>query len=100
MITIPEPPELRQLARKEIALLVGFLFLGLVIMPIVIYFVGQSVFGTYGGVGYVDFFGTLSGKVRSGDLVAWFLILSPYLGWQCLRLMSFAWRSVDRPERL
>ncbi len=65
-------------------------------MPIMIFFVGKSVFGAYGGVGYVDFFATLSGKVRNGDLVAWFLILSPYLGWQCLRLMVFAWRISGR----
>jgi len=61
-------------------------------MPLVIYFVGQSVFGTYGGIGYIDFYGTLSGKIRGGDFVAWILILSPYVGWQIVRLMIFAWR--------
>jgi len=89
-------PGLRQIATKEIALLTGFLFLGLVVMPIAIFAVGQSFFGTYGGVGYADFFATLSAKVRNGDLVAWFLILSPYLSWQCLRLMVFAWRISGR----
>ena len=96
MNTTTEPPGIRQLAGKEIALFTGLLFAGLVIMPILIYFVGQSVFGTYGGIGYGDFFGTLADKVRSGDIVAWFLILSPYLGWQCLRLMVFAWRISGR----
>ncbi len=80
------------MATKEIALLTGFLFFGLVVMPVIIFQVGQTLFGAYGGVGYGDFFATLSGKVRNGDLVAWFLILSPYLGWQCLRLIVFAWR--------
>lgn len=92
MNTTTNPPDRRQLATKEIALLTGFLFFGLVILPIMVYFVGQSVFGTYGGIGYGDFFGNLSEKIRHGDLVAWFLVLSPYLGWQCLRLMIFAWR--------
>lgn len=96
MNTTTKPPALRQLATKEIALFTGLLFLGLVILPILIYFVGQSVFGAYGGVGYVDFFGTLGSKIRNGDIVAWFLILSPYLGWQCLRLMVFAWRFTGR----
>ena len=96
MNTTTRSSGIRQLASKEIALFTGLLFLGLAIMPILIYFVGQSVFGTYGGVGYGDFFGTLSNKVRSGDFVAWFLILSPYLGWQCLRLMIFAWRISGR----
>jgi hypothetical protein len=90
------PPELRRLATKELAILAGLLFVGLVVMPIIIYWVGQSVFGDYGGVGFGDFFGTLSGKVRTGDMVAWILILSPYLGWQCLRLMIFAWRVLGR----
>jgi hypothetical protein len=88
----------RQLATKEVALLTGFLFFGLVVMPVVIYFVGQTVFGTYGGLGYGDFFGTLSTKVRNGDYVAWFLVLSPYLGWQILRLLAFAWRRTGQTQ--
>jgi len=89
---ITQPSSVRQRATKELAYLTGFLFLGLVIVPIIIFQVGQAVFGAYGGAGYGDFFGTLSAKVRSGDSVAWFLILSPYLGWQCLRLLIFGWR--------
>lgn len=84
--------EFRRLATKELALLTGFLFFGLVIMPVVIYYVGQAVFGSYGGHGYGSFFGTLTSKITSGDYVAWFLVLSPYLGWQILRLLAFAWR--------
>ena len=79
-------------ARKETSLLVAFLFLGLIVMPVEIYLVGQSIFGEYGGQGYGQFFGELSGRIRSGDGVAWFLVLSPYLGWQSLRLMLFGWR--------
>jgi len=72
------------------------LFVGIVLLPLAIWFVGKAVFGAYGGAGYADFFGTLSGKIRSGDLVAWFLVLSPYIVWQCLRLMVFGWRSVGK----
>jgi hypothetical protein len=98
-VTITSPlPGLRQIATKEIALLSGFLFFGLVILPMLIYYVGNAVFGAYGGFGYGDFFGTLSQKVRSGDSVAWFLIFSPYLGWQCLRLTAFAWRLAGKPN--
>ena len=96
MNTTTKPSAIRQIATREIALFTGLLFLGLVIMPILIYYVGQFVFGTYGGVGYGDFFGTLGGKIRNGDIVAWFLILSPYFGWQCLRLLMFAWRISGR----
>ena len=75
----------------------GLLFAGLVLLPIAIYVVGGEVFGDYGGAGFSDFFGVLSGKVRSGDTVAWFLVLSPYLVWQILRLTAFCWRLAGRP---
>ena len=78
--------------RKEVALFVGFLFLGFVVMPIAIYFIGQAIFGNYGGQGYGEFFGDLSGRIRSGDGAAWFLVLSPYIGWQILRLIGLGWR--------
>ena len=86
----------KQRAYKEIALFVGLLFLGFVIMPIAIYWVGQNVFGRYGGHGYTEFFGNLSGQIRGGDRIAWFFVLSPYLAWQVLRLTRFAWRKVSK----
>ncbi len=72
--------------------MLGLLFLGFVIMPVAIYWVGQLVLGQFGGHGYADFFGNLSAKIRGGEPVAWFFVLSPYLAWQILRLMLFAWR--------
>ncbi len=83
---------IKQIARREAAVLLGLLFVGLVLMPFGIYLVGQEVFGEYGGHGYGDFFGTLSGKIRNRDAVAWFLVLSPYLAWQFVRLVLLAWR--------
>lgn len=99
MTSTAAPLHARQVASKELALLTGLLFFGLVVLPVIIYNVGQSVFGAYGGLGYADFFGTLSAKIRGGDVFAWFLILSPYLGWQCLRLMIFAWRISGSSKR-
>lgn len=83
-------------ATKEIALLSVLLFVGVVVMPIAIFLVGKQFFGAYGGHGYGDFFGTLSAKIRSGDIVAWFLIMSPYLAWQTLRLTAFGWKVFGR----
>ncbi len=93
----PKSSGIRQVIRKEVALLAGLLFLGLVIMPIGIFWIGQTMFGTYGGHGYGEFFGTISEKIRAGDAVAWFLALAPYLAWQCLRLMLKAWRLLSSP---
>ncbi len=77
-------------------LFVGLLFFGFVLMPVIIWFVGKAVFGAYGGAGYTEFFGTLSGKIRSGDGVAWFLVLSPWLTWQILRLVAYGWRAAGK----
>ena len=82
--------------KKEIALFLCLLFCGLVLMPVGIWIVGKAVFGEYGGAGYADFFGNLSGKIRSGDTVAWFLVLSPWLAWQVLRLAALGWRAAGR----
>lgn len=87
---------IRKIIVREAALLLGLLFVGLVVLPVAIYFVGQLVFGEYGGSGYVHFFSELSGKVRAGDRAAWFLVLSPYLGWQALRLIGLGWRVAGR----
>lgn len=87
---------LKQLALRETALFLGLLFLGFVIVPIPIYIVGQELLGEFGGDGYGDFFGTLSARIRSGDLVAWFFVLSPYLAWQVMRLSLRAWHAVSK----
>jgi len=86
---------LKQRILKEAALFTGLLFVGLVLMPIAIYWVGQNVFGEYGGQGYSDFFGTLGTKIRGGEPVSWFFVLSPYLAWQLLRLTGLAWRRLN-----
>ena len=82
---------LSTLLKKEAAVFLVLLLIGLVLLPICIWFVGNAVFGAYDGAGYSDFFGTLSGKIRSGNPVAWFLVLSPWIVWQCLRLIAFGW---------
>ncbi len=90
---------LRKAVIREAALLLGFVFVGLVLLPLAIYFVGQAIFGDYGGDGYGHFFSELSGRIRAGDAAAWFLVLSPYLGWQSLRLIALGWRTAGRrPE--
>jgi len=82
----------KQRLLRELALFLGLLFVGLVLLPIAIYLVGREVFGEYGGHGFGDFFSTLSGRVRNGETVALFLVLSPYFTWQILRLTAMAWR--------
>ena len=78
--------------KKEAALFVALLFVGLVLLPVLVWFVGKAIFGAYGGHGFADFFGNLSGRIRSGNLGAWFLVLSPWLALQIIRLAALGWR--------
>ena len=82
--------------KTEAMLFIGSLFIGLVLLPVAVWFVGHAVFGAYEGAGYTAFFGMLSGKIRSGDAVAWFLVLSPWLVLQCVRLMALGWRAAAK----
>ncbi len=88
----------KKLAFKEFTVFVSLLFVGFVLMPIVIYWIGQNIFGNYGGNGYGDFFGTLSAKIRNGEIVAWLFVLSPYLAWQSFRLTRLAWHKAGGPK--
>lgn len=90
------PSPIVTILKKEGALFTILLSFGFILLPIAVWFVGKTVFGAYGGAGFSDFFGTLSGKIRSGDLVAWFLVLSPYLVWQCGRLTVLGWRAAGK----
>ena len=85
---------LKRAALRESALFFGLLFFGFVIAPIVIFLIGQRTLGEFGGYGYSDFFGSLSARIRQGDPLAWFFVLSPYLAWQVLRFSLFAWRKL------
>ena len=78
--------------RKEALLLLILFAAGIVLMPAVIYFIGQMIFGNYGGDGFGDFFGTIGKKLIAADGVAWLLVASPYLILQCLRITAYAWR--------
>jgi hypothetical protein len=82
--------------RKETALFLLLFLFGLVVLPICIWFTGKLVFGAYGGTGYGEFFGALSLRIRSFDPVAWFLVLSPWLVCQVVRLMLLGWRSAGK----
>ena len=87
---------MKQRLMLECAVFLGLVFFGLAVLPIFIYLIGGEVFGDYGKQGFSGFFGTLSGRVRNGDPVAVFLVLSPYLCWSILRLSIRGWRFAGR----
>ncbi len=84
------------------ALLFGILGLcGLLLLPLAIFFVGNEVFGAYGGDGFGHFFESILKRLANADRFAWLLVLSPYLVMQLLRMMAMAWRltGTAKPER-
>ena len=85
-------PPMKSTAKKELALLVGLLFFGLLLLPVAIYIVGGFVFGEYGGAGFSEFYGRIHSALRGGDPVVLFLVFSPYLVWQLTRLVASLFR--------
>ena len=82
--------------KKESLLFLWLLLVGLFVLPGAIYLIGRAMFGEYGGSGFSAFYGLLHSELRSGEYSVWFLILSPYLVWQILRLtLKFFRRTVD-----
>jgi hypothetical protein len=67
------------------------LFIGVLLLPGAIYLVGGVVFGDYDG-GYGVFFQGLMSDLFQGKGSTWFLVLSPYLAVQAIRLAMFSAR--------
>ena len=83
---------LKRIAIRESSLFAGCLLIGMLLLPIAIFAVGKTVFGAYGGDGYLEFFTRLTMKVFAFHGDAWFLVLSPYLALQTARLTLRGWR--------
>ena len=83
---------LKKTARKEFGIFVILFLVGLLFLPVLIYFIGKAIFGAYDGSGFATFYGNLQSEFRAGQPVVWFLMLSPYLAWQLLRVTRWAFR--------
>lgn len=93
-----ETHELKTRLVKEVALLAILGFIGMAVLPLCIWFVGQAVFGEYGSGGVISFFGALQRELFAGEPAVWFLLLSPYILWQVLRLTLWGFRRLGRPH--
>ena len=78
--------------RKELATLVLLGLLGVFFVPLAIYLVGAEIFGDYAGHGFGEFYRDIHSDFRDGQPVVVFLLLSPYLVWQLLRLSFYGFR--------
>ena len=80
--------------RKELLTLLLLFFAGVLLLPIAIYVVGSDVFGSYIGGGFSKFYGEIHSDLRDGQNVAIFLLLSPTIIWQLMRLTFHLFRKM------
>lgn len=88
----------KTIAVKETVLFLCLVFFGLALLPLAMYLVGQAFFGDYGDGGISGFYGQLQREFRDGEPAVWFLLLSPYLLWQLVRLTVWSFRRSKRME--
>ena len=81
---------------RECALFLVLFLAGIFLLPSLIYLIGDSLFGDYGGTGFSAFYGELHSRFRAGDLGVWFLALAPYVVWQLMRLTFRSFRRLGR----
>ena len=89
------PAETSLLAKppvRELLLFLVLLLLGMTVLPLAVFYVGDLVFGGYGGDGFGHFLETLLKRLGSADRFVWLLVLSPYVVFQLFRITRIAWR--------
>ena len=83
-----------QAIRREIAIAAALLVVGLVLLPLAIYWVGREVAGEYaGGGGPLGLADQIWSDLLQLEPAAWLLVLSPYLFVQLARLVRRTWRA-------
>ena len=91
-----QPTESRgaTLVRRELILAGLLVPVGLFLLPVAIYFTGQTLLGSYSedGQGLARLYGDIFSDLGRGFLPAWILVLSPWLGIQILRLVIWPLR--------
>lgn len=79
--------------RREIAIAAALLAVGLVLLPLAVYWVGRHVAGEYaGGGGPLGLADQIWSDLIQLEPAAWLLVLSPYLFVQLARLLRRTWR--------
>jgi hypothetical protein len=78
--------------KREVLWFIGMLAFGILVLPVLVFFVGQVVFGAYEGDGYGGFFSALLEQLLAFDGYAWFLVLSPFICISILRLLGKSWK--------
>ena len=78
--------------RRAAPLLLLALLVGLIVLPIAVYYTGHEVLGPYADGGLLRFWGDFFVGLGHGGLPWWFLALGPYVLVMFCRVARFAWR--------
>ena len=78
--------------KLELIFLLALLAVGLIGLPLLIYFTAAPVAGEYPGDGLWGLTKHIWTDLGRGRAIAWLLVLSPYLFVQLLRLAVISWR--------
>jgi len=81
--------------RRESVTLLLLILVGVLFLPLAIYLVGAEIFGEYVRGGFGSFYREIHSDLREGQPVVIFLLISPYLVWQLLRLSFYAFRRMS-----
>lgn len=85
--------------KKELAYLVPALAVGAFLEPILVFLVGQAMFGDYaGGAGLGTFFSSFWEDLLRADPVPWIMLFAPYFLISWLRLVTFPFRHAKGAE--
>ena len=79
--------------RKELLLAAALLSCGLLLLPVAVYWVGGRVVGEYSAEsGVWGLIWDIWSDLAAGSVLAWILVVSPYLLIQLLRVARALWR--------
>ena len=80
--------------KKELILAAFLLAIGLLVLPVAIYWVGIQVIGEYApDAGLLDLMLSIWSALSAGEWSAWLLVLSPYVVILMARGARAAWRA-------
>lgn len=83
---------------SELALLSVLVLIGVALVPVAVYLVGEAFFGDYGGGDFAAFYRDLHAQFRAGNAAVWLLLLSPYVLWQLARATAWGARRTARQD--
>lgn len=86
----------RKMLTREAVVFLWLFLAGLLLLPAAVYVVGSRLFGVEAGTGFGSFYGGFQSELWSGAPAMWFLVFSPYLVWQILRVTLRAFHALAR----